>query len=83
MIIYDRLWKTMKKKGMTQYRLINYYKFSAGQLGRLRKNAYVSTHTIDVLCTILECSVEDILEFRMDEAKKEVWKGRDREVSPK
>ncbi|MEH2929786.1 helix-turn-helix transcriptional regulator [Candidatus Ventrimonas sp. KK005] len=71
MILYDRLWETMKAKGMTQYRLIHYYKFSAGQLGRLRKNAYVSTHTIHVLCTILNCSVEDVMEFRKEEAKKE------------
>ena len=67
MIIYDRLWETMKEKGMTQYRLIKYYGFSAGQLGRLKRNAYVSTHTIDVLCTILNCSAEDVLEFRLDE----------------
>jgi len=66
MIIYDRLWETMKTKGISQYRLIKYYGFSAGQIGRLKKNAYVSTHTIDVLCTILNCSVEDIIEFRLD-----------------
>lgn len=68
MIIYDRLWETMKEKGMTQYRLIKYYGFSAGQLGRLKRNAYVSTHTIDVLCTILNCSAEDVLEFRLDQS---------------
>ncbi|MCI8763924.1 MAG: helix-turn-helix transcriptional regulator [Lachnospiraceae bacterium] len=66
MILYDRLWETMKAKGISQYRLIKYYGFSAGQIGRLKKNAYVSTHTIDVLCTILNCSVEDIIEFRLD-----------------
>ena len=32
-------------------------------------NQYVSTHTIGVLCTILECSVEDIMEFRMDKSE--------------
>ena len=39
---------------------------SAGQLGRLKKNMYVSTHTIEMLCDILECRVEDILEYRPD-----------------
>ena len=78
MILYDRLWETMKAKGMTQYRLIHYYKFSAGQLGRLRKNAYVSTHTIHVLCTILNCSVEDVMEFRKEEAKKEEYDKKER-----
>lgn len=66
MVTYDRLWETIKTKGISQYRLIKYYGFSAGQIGRLKKNAYVSTHTIDVLCTILNCRVEDIMEFRLD-----------------
>ena len=66
MILYDRLWKTMKAKDISQYRLIKYYKISAGQIGRLKENACVSTHTLDVLCTILNCAVEDIVEFRMD-----------------
>ena len=58
----------MKRRGITQYRLIKYYGISAGQINRLKKNSYVSTHTIDVLCTILNCSVEDIMEFRMNSA---------------
>lgn len=68
MILYNQLWETMKRKGITQYRLIKYYGISVGQINRLKKNSYVSTHTIDVLCTILNCSVEDIMEFRMDSA---------------
>ena len=42
MIRYDRLWATMEAQGMTQYRLIKHYNFSAGQIGRLRKNMHVS-----------------------------------------
>jgi putative transcriptional regulator len=67
MVTYDRLWETMKAKGVTQYRLIKYYGISAGQIGRLKKNMYVSTHTLDVLCNILKCPVEDIIEIRQDE----------------
>lgn len=66
MITYDKLWETMKKKEMTQYRLIKYYGISAGQIGRLKKNMYVSTHTIETLCDILDCRVEDIVEYRRD-----------------
>lgn len=43
MITYDKLWETMEKRHMTQYRLIRYYGISAGQIGRLKKNMYVST----------------------------------------
>lgn len=67
MILYERLWETMKAKNISQYRLIKYHQFSAGQIGRLKKNAYVSTHTIETLCRILDCKVEDIMEYRPDE----------------
>ena len=63
MIVYDNLWETLKRKGITQYKLINEYHFSAGQLSRLRANAPVSSHTIDTLCEILDCSVSDIMTY--------------------
>lgn len=67
MIVYDRLWSTMKKQGMSQYRLLREFKFSSGQLDRLRKNENVSTYTLNQLCKILRCSIEDIAEY-IDEA---------------
>jgi len=54
----------MKEKQISQYRLIQYYRFSSGQINRLKKNEYVSTHTIETLCKILDCKVEDIMEYR-------------------
>lgn len=66
MIIYDKLWETMKIKHISQYRLIRYYGISAGQISRLKKNMYISTHTVDVLCRILNCSVSEIMEYHPD-----------------
>lgn len=66
-IAYNRLWDTMKKQGMSQYRLIRDYQFSGGQLDRLRKNQNVSTYTLNQLCSILHCRVEDIMEFVEEE----------------
>lgn len=63
MITYTPLWKTMKEKNISQYELIKKHNFSAGQLSRLRKNNYISTHTIDVLCEILDCEVKDIIKY--------------------
>lgn len=63
MIVYDRLWETMKKKGITQYKLIHHYGMSPAQITRLKRNANVNTHTLNILCEILKCSVEDIMEF--------------------
>lgn len=67
MIVYDRLWVTMKRRGISQYRLLKEYKFSAGQLDRLRKNENISTYTLNQLCKILRCRVEDIVEYIEEE----------------
>ncbi|MBR0415120.1 MAG: helix-turn-helix transcriptional regulator [Clostridia bacterium] len=64
MIVYDKLWTTLKEKNISQYKLIKEYHISNGQLDRLRKNGNVSTHTLDVLCQILECNLEDIAEYK-------------------
>lgn len=66
MIVFDRLWVTMKRKGISQYRLIQEYKFSTGQLDRLRKNENISTYTLDQLCRILDCGLDEIAEYRKD-----------------
>ncbi len=66
MITYDPLWKTMKDKGISQYRLIKQYNFSTGQLSRLRTNQHVSTHTLNRLCEILDCEIADIIQYKKD-----------------
>lgn len=64
MIVFDRLWCTMKEKGISQYKLIKEYGISTGQLDRLRKNENVNTYTLNQLCSILHCNLEDIAEYR-------------------
>lgn len=64
MIIYDKLWATMKEKGVTQYALIKKHNISPAQITRLKRNESVSTHTIDIFCDILDCKVEDIMEHK-------------------
>lgn len=63
MIVYDRLWETMRKKGVTQYALIKKHHVSPGQITRMKRNESVSTHSIDLFCHILHCRVEDIMEY--------------------
>ena len=67
MIVYDRLWKTMKEKGISQYKLLKDYGFSSGQLDRLRKGVYINLYTLNTLCKILDCPVEEIIEYVPDE----------------
>ena len=66
MIVFDKLWKTLKERGISQYKLIKEYKISSGQLDRLRKNSPVSTFTLNQLCEILDCKLEDIAEYKSD-----------------
>ena len=74
MIRFDRLWATMKKKGVSQYRLIKDYNFSTGLLDRLRKNDNVSTYTLNSLCRILDCTLSDIAEYVPDDKNIETDK---------
>ena len=67
MIAYDPLWRTMRAKGITTYTLIQEYKFSRGTLDSLKQGRNISTATLDDLCRMLNCRVEDVLEYRPDE----------------
>ena len=67
MIVFDKLWDTMKRKGVSQYKLLKDYHFSSGQLDRLRKNENVSSYTLNQLCQILDCRLEDIAEYRKEQ----------------
>lgn len=64
MIVFDKLWVTMKEKNISQYKLIKEYGISTGQLDRLRKNGNVNTFTLDLLCEILDCELCDIAEYK-------------------
>lgn len=67
MIKYDRLWQTMKQRGITQYTLYTHYGVNRSLLDRLRHNQNIEMNTIDKLCNILNCRVEDIMEHFPDE----------------
>ena len=70
-IVYDPLWATMKRKGITTYTLIKYYSFSRGTLDSLKQNRNISTATLNDLCNILLCDVEDILRHIPDGTKND------------
>ena len=66
MISYEPLYKTLKKKNISTYKLINEYGISRSLLDRLKHNRPISTVTLNDLCTILQCRVEDVLVFTED-----------------
>lgn len=66
MIIYEPFWETIKMKNISTYTLINTYHVSSSTISRLRNNKGLSTTTINDLCKILICNVEDILRYVPD-----------------
>ncbi len=68
MIVYAPFWETMKKKGESTYTLIEKYGISSATIDRLRKNKGISTAKINDLCSILNCTVSEILEYIPDNA---------------
>ncbi len=66
MIVYTPLWETMKKKGFTTYTLRNKYKMSGSTVERLKKNKPISTVTLDDICKILNCSVNEVILYIED-----------------
>ena len=67
MISYAPLWKTMAEKNVTAYTLRVKHGLYRETIQRLRKNKPVSTPTLDKLCSILNCRIEDIVEYVPDE----------------
>ncbi len=63
MIVYERLWQTMARKNISTYQLINEFHFSKGQIDRLKRNANIEMITINNLCHVLHCRIEDIVEY--------------------
>lgn len=63
MISYSPLWETMRKRGITTYTLINKYHFSKGTLDSLKHDRNISTATLDDICKILSCKVEEVLVY--------------------
>lgn len=67
MITFDPLWKTLKRKGITQYMLIKDYGLSTGTLDALRKNRSITMNTLNDLCNILQCDIIDIVQYQPDQ----------------
>ena len=67
MIKYDPLWNTLKEKGISQYQLIKDYGIDKAQLQRLRQNLVVKTRILNRLCQILNCRIEEIMEYVPDD----------------
>ena len=67
MISYAPFYRTLLQKGVTEYQLIFKHGFSAHILHRMKHGQNITLKTLDTLCFILYCGVEDIIEYVRDE----------------
>lgn len=65
-IIFDRLWVTMKEKGITTYQLREKCGIDSKTVRRLKANENIETKTLSKLCAVLNCRLEDIAEYIED-----------------
>ena len=66
MISYKPLYDTIKKKGISTYALINKFGLSRSLIDRLKHDKPVTTVTLNDLCRILECKIEDVIVYEKD-----------------
>lgn len=71
MIIFDKLWVTMKKRGVSTYQLRESCGIDSKTIRRLRANENIETKTLDKLCVALSCRLEDIAEYVPGQANGE------------
>lgn len=63
MITYNKFWQSIKERGISQYDLINKYGFTTYQLDMLRHDKSITMNTLDFICSSLNLSVPEVLEF--------------------
>ena len=66
MIKFDKLWVTIERKGVSTYWLREKCGIDRKTIRRLRANENIETKTLNKLCTVLECSLDDIAELIPD-----------------
>ena len=66
MIVFDRLWVMMERRGVTTYQLREKCGIDSKTVRRLRANENMETKTLNKLCSVLKCRLEDIAEYRED-----------------
>ena len=69
-VSYNKLWKLLIDKGMNKTQLKNKAKISTNAIAKLGKNESVSLATLESICSTLHCSIEDIMEFVVEDDKK-------------
>ncbi len=68
MIVFNKLWKTMEDKNISTYLLREKCGIDSKTIRRLKANENIETKTLNKLCLVLDCKLEDIAEFIKEES---------------
>lgn len=83
MISYEPMWSTLQTKGITKYQLIYHYGLSSNTLRRMSHNEPISSTTLNELCLILGCNVQDIMTFEPTESELEAIQTKKEKITEK
>lgn len=63
MISYEPFWNTLKERNISTYQLINKQGILPDTIQRLRSGRPITTTTINTLCMVIGCTVDEIMEY--------------------
>ena len=69
---FDKYFKLVDEKGITYSRILKEANISGNVLTRMRRNEYVSLESIEKICHVLECDINDMMEFVPEMERKEL-----------
>ena len=70
-VTYKKLFHMLIDRNLTPAQLQQQAGYSANISTRLRRDTYISLESIEKICRVLDCKVDDIVEFVSDEAENE------------
>ena len=62
-VTYEKLWKLLKEKGMKKIELQRKAGISGNILARMGRDEYISMESVEKVCRILHCGVDDMLDL--------------------
>lgn len=70
MITYEPFFNTLRLKRITTYKLVNDFGFSKGTLDSLKQNRNITMETLNNICNLLDCDINDVIRYTKDIANK-------------
>lgn len=67
MITYKPLWKMLKERNINTYKMEMEYGLNKAIIHRLKHNHNITLNTLDQLCKLFDCKVEDIIQYEKDD----------------